>query len=106
LRICRLVEKDTLGNLRERKVVFKKQTNKEKDNEFMKRVPSQEVCRCDGTKKLRVHNRESVSDVAVLSLALPTNTQGVKRSLQVKQRRKAIFIVRWEEKKLPFRTQH
>ena len=59
----------------------------------MKKVPSQEVRRCDGTEKMRVHHRESVVELAVPSLALPHDTQGVKRSLHRRQRRKAIFIV-------------
>ena len=71
----------------------------------MKKVPSQEVRRCDGTEKMRVHHRESVIGLALLSLTLPTNTQGVKRSLHRRQRRKAIFIVR-TRKKLSNFTQH
>lgn len=38
----------------------------------MKKVPSQEVCRCDGTEKMRVHNRESVIEFSS-SFTCPAN---------------------------------
>ena len=63
--------------------------------------PVASVCRCDGTEKMRVHHRESVLELAVHSLALPSNTQGVKRSLQRGQRGKTIFIVCQGENRLP-----